>query len=247
MIVAEQVAAALEGGMVTNALNVPAVAAEDLDALGPLPPPRRQPRRSRHRARGRQRRAARLPLPRRARRAGHAPPDRRRAERCLPGRVEETVNYVNAPLVAEERGIEVREEQRRASRHFKNLVTVTAVVGGEEFAVGGTTTGRDDEPRPRARARLRRRDRNRAAHALRRQRRPPGQDRPPRHDPRRGGGQHRQHGRVAEPAALTGAHGAHARQPDPAGGARADRRRARLARTRAPSRSSSRQGAMGRT
>jgi D-3-phosphoglycerate dehydrogenase len=63
------------------------------------------------------------------------------------GRVEEAVNYVNAPLVAQERGIEVREEQRRASRHFKNLITVTAVAAGEEFPVSGTTTGRDDEPR----------------------------------------------------------------------------------------------------
>ena len=31
-------AAALEGGLVTNALNVPAVAAEDLEALGPFIP-----------------------------------------------------------------------------------------------------------------------------------------------------------------------------------------------------------------
>jgi len=33
VIVAEQVAAALEGGVVTNAVNTPSVAAEDLDAL----------------------------------------------------------------------------------------------------------------------------------------------------------------------------------------------------------------------
>ena len=49
--------------------------------------------------------------------------------------------------MAEERGIEVREEQRRASRHFKNLITVTAVAGAKEFMVGGSVTGRDDEPR----------------------------------------------------------------------------------------------------
>src|SRR5206468_7340100 len=34
MIVAEQVAAALEGGLVTNAVNIPTVGAEDLEALG---------------------------------------------------------------------------------------------------------------------------------------------------------------------------------------------------------------------
>ena len=35
----------------------------------------------------------------------------------------------------------------RASRHFKNLITVTAVAGAKEFMVGGSVTGRDDEPR----------------------------------------------------------------------------------------------------
>jgi D-3-phosphoglycerate dehydrogenase len=147
VIVAEQVAAALEGGMVTNALNVPALAAEDLDALGPFLPL-----------------AANLGSLAVELAGGSA--DRldflyqgELAERdtrlltvaalngAFRGRVEEPVNYVNAPLVAQERGIEVREEQRRASRHFKNLMTVTAVIADEEFAVSGTTTGRDDEPR----------------------------------------------------------------------------------------------------
>ncbi len=72
VIVAEQVAAALEGGLVTNALNVPAVAAEDVDALGPYLPLAAQPRRPRDRACRRHGEAARLPLPRRPRRPGHA-------------------------------------------------------------------------------------------------------------------------------------------------------------------------------
>ena len=38
LIVAEQVAAALEGGLVTNAVNVPGVSAEDLAVLGPFLP-----------------------------------------------------------------------------------------------------------------------------------------------------------------------------------------------------------------
>jgi D-3-phosphoglycerate dehydrogenase / 2-oxoglutarate reductase len=147
VIVAEQVAAALDGGMVTNALNVPAVDAEDLDALGPYVPL-----------------AANLGALAIELAGGTA--DRLdfkylgeladRDTRLLTvaalngafrGRVEQAVNYVNAPLVAEERGIEVREERRRASRHFKSLMTVTAVAGGHELVVGGTITGRDDEPR----------------------------------------------------------------------------------------------------
>ena len=38
VIVAEQVAAALEGGLVTNAVNIPTVGAEDLEVLGPFIP-----------------------------------------------------------------------------------------------------------------------------------------------------------------------------------------------------------------
>src|SRR6266511_3145395 len=38
IIVAEQVAAALEGGLVTNAVNIPVIGAEDLELLGPYSP-----------------------------------------------------------------------------------------------------------------------------------------------------------------------------------------------------------------
>ena len=38
MIVAEQVAAALEGSLVTNAVNIPSIGAEDLEVLGPFIP-----------------------------------------------------------------------------------------------------------------------------------------------------------------------------------------------------------------
>ena len=38
MIVAEQVVAALEGGLVTNAVNIPTVGADDLEVLGPYVP-----------------------------------------------------------------------------------------------------------------------------------------------------------------------------------------------------------------
>ena len=38
VIVAEQVAAALDGGLVTNAVNIPVIGAEELEALGPYIP-----------------------------------------------------------------------------------------------------------------------------------------------------------------------------------------------------------------
>ena len=46
------------------------------------------------------------------------------------GRVDQQVNYVNAPLVAAERGIEVAEEQPSASRDYTNLVRVALAAGG---------------------------------------------------------------------------------------------------------------------
>ena len=49
------------------------------------------------------------------------------------------MNYVNAPLVAAERGIEVVEERRRSSRDFTNLIAVSA----GDLRVAGTTIGRD--------------------------------------------------------------------------------------------------------
>jgi D-3-phosphoglycerate dehydrogenase len=147
LIVAEQVAAALEGGVVTNAVNIPAVGAEDLEQLGPFLPL-----------------AAKLGAL--ALELAGGSPERldfryqgTLAERdtrlltvaalngAFQGRVEEPVNYVNAPLVARERGIEVREERRRASRDFTSLVVVTAFTGGEEQTVAGTTIGRENEPR----------------------------------------------------------------------------------------------------
>ena len=60
------------------------------------------------------------------------------------GRVEQPVNYVNAPVVAAEHGVEVGEERRRASRDFTNLVRVEVAGDGEDVRVSGTTIGREN-------------------------------------------------------------------------------------------------------
>lgn len=147
LIVAEQVAAALEGKVVTNAVNIPAVGAEDLEHLGPyLPLATKLGALALELAGGS---PTRLDFAYLGELAEH---DTRlltvaALNGAFQGRVEEAVNYVNAPLVAQERGIEVREERRRASRDFTSLVRITAVAGGEEFPVAGTTLGRENEPR----------------------------------------------------------------------------------------------------
>jgi D-3-phosphoglycerate dehydrogenase len=147
IIVAEQVAAALEGGLVTNAVNLPAVAAEDAEHLGPfLPLAAKLGALAVELAGGT---PTRLDLSYLGELSEH---DTRlltvaALNGVFQGRADQAVNYVNAPLLAEERGIEVREERRRASRDFTSLMGVTAVSGDEEVMVAGTTLGRDDEPR----------------------------------------------------------------------------------------------------
>ncbi|WP_431783295.1 phosphoglycerate dehydrogenase [Streptomyces chumphonensis] len=56
--------------------------------------------------------------------------------------VDDTVSYVNAPLFAQERGVEVRLTTSSDSPDHRNLVTVRGTLGdGEEIAVSGTLAG----------------------------------------------------------------------------------------------------------
>ncbi|WP_157901962.1 NAD(P)-dependent oxidoreductase, partial [Streptomyces kanasensis] len=56
--------------------------------------------------------------------------------------VDETVSYVNAPLFAQERGVEVRLTTSSESPDHRNVLTVRGTLGsGEEVAVSGTLVG----------------------------------------------------------------------------------------------------------
>ncbi|GAA2121692.1 phosphoglycerate dehydrogenase [Streptomyces synnematoformans] len=56
--------------------------------------------------------------------------------------VAETVSYVNAPLFAQERGVEVRLTTSSESSEHRNVVTVRGTLaGGEEVSVAGTLSG----------------------------------------------------------------------------------------------------------
>jgi D-3-phosphoglycerate dehydrogenase len=144
---AEQVVAALTGGVVSTAVNIPAVSAEDMEVLGPF-----------------------LPLARRLGRLAITLAEASSVERLeveylgrvaerdtrlltlgvlvglLAGHTEEEVNLVNAPSLIEERGIEVSERKEVAARDFTDLVRVTIVSGGEHVRVVGTTLGRLHRP-----------------------------------------------------------------------------------------------------
>jgi D-3-phosphoglycerate dehydrogenase / 2-oxoglutarate reductase len=139
VIVAEQIVAALEGGLVTNAVNIPTLRAEDLEALSPyVPLAAKLGRLAMELALGR---AERIELTYYGALSQY---DTRlltvaALNGAFEGHTDQPVNYVNAPVIAAERGIEVAEERKRSSRDFTNLIRV-AVDG---IQVAGTTIGRE--------------------------------------------------------------------------------------------------------
>jgi D-3-phosphoglycerate dehydrogenase len=144
---AEQVVAALTGGVVSTAVNIPSVGAEDMEALGPF-----------------------LPLARRLGRLAMALAEGSSVERieaafmgriadfdtrlltlaviggALEGRTEEQVNLVNAPSMAQQRGIVVEEKSVSEAQDFNELIRVTVVAGAEKVAVAGTGIGPNRVP-----------------------------------------------------------------------------------------------------
>jgi D-3-phosphoglycerate dehydrogenase len=144
VIIAEQVAAALEGGLVSNAVNIPVIGAEDLEVLGAyIPLAAKLGRLAMELAEGRVEELRLTYF------GGLAQYDTRlltvaALNGAFQGRSDQPVNYVNAPVIAAERGVEVREESSRSSRDFTNLVRVEAVSDGKALRIAGTTIGSDD-------------------------------------------------------------------------------------------------------
>jgi D-3-phosphoglycerate dehydrogenase len=140
VIVAEQVVAALDGGLVTNAVNIPTIGADDLEVLGPYIPLAARLGRFAMELAGRDVRKLTIEV------YGElAEYDTRlltvaALNGAFQGYTDQPVNYVNAPVVAADRGIDVVEEKRRSSRDFTNLVAVTA----DAARVAGTTIGNED-------------------------------------------------------------------------------------------------------
>jgi D-3-phosphoglycerate dehydrogenase len=146
VIVAEQVAAALDGGLVSNAINIPVIGVDDLEVLGPYVPLASQLGRiAMELADGT---AQEIVV---AVYGALADYDARvltvaALNGAFQGRADRPVNYVNAPLIAAERGIEVREERSSSARDYTNLVLVELRGEGSSVRVVGTTIGSDHRP-----------------------------------------------------------------------------------------------------
>ena len=144
---AEQIVAALDGGVVSTAVNIPAIGAEDMAALGPF-----------------------LPMATQLGRLAMSLAEGSSVERieaaflgriadfdtrllglavivgALQGRTEEPVNLVNAPTMAHQRGIIFEEKAVSEAEDFNELIRVTVVAGGERVAVAGTGIGPNQIP-----------------------------------------------------------------------------------------------------
>ena len=144
---AEQVVAALTGGVVSTAVNIPAIGAEDMEMLGPF-----------------------LPLATKLGRLAMELAEGSSVERieaaflgriaefdtrllglavivgALQGRTEEQVNLVNAPTMAQQRGIVFEEKSVSEAQDFNELIRVTVIAGDERVAVAGTGIGPNQLP-----------------------------------------------------------------------------------------------------
>ncbi len=146
IVTAEQVRAALTGGVVTNAVNIPAVRPETMEALAPFVPLCEK-------------------LGRLAQGLGDGSVDRVEVEvrgkladhetrllgiatlvGILGGHTEEPVTLVNAPAFAEDRGIELVETTDTLSEDFTELIAVRIESGGESVEVAGTGVGPRNDP-----------------------------------------------------------------------------------------------------
>jgi D-3-phosphoglycerate dehydrogenase len=141
VVIAEQVAAALDGQVVRTAVNIPVVDPRELELLGPFLPLASKL--------GRLAVALAGGWPSQITVAAHGPLaeyDTRlltvaALNGAFQGRVDEVVNEVNAPLIAAERGIAVSEQRVAAAQHYTNLVRVVVGSDGDELEVAGTTVG----------------------------------------------------------------------------------------------------------
>jgi D-3-phosphoglycerate dehydrogenase len=147
VVTAEQVRAALSGGVVTNAVNIAAVRPEAMEALAPFVPLCEKLGRLAQ-GLGGEGSVDRVTAEFSGRIASH---DTRLLGIAvlvgiLSGNTEEPVNLVNAPQMAEERGIELVETKDSSAEDFTELVTVRVHSGDGEVEVAGTSVGPRNEP-----------------------------------------------------------------------------------------------------
>jgi D-3-phosphoglycerate dehydrogenase len=144
---AEQVVAALNGGTVTSAVNMPAIAAEDLEVVGPFVPLcTALGRFATAMAQGMSIERVEVELLGKVGERDARPLSTAVLLGVLSGHTEEDLNAVNVHAVAADRGIELVESRRASARDFSDIIRVTVSSSSERVRVVGTTLGRRHRP-----------------------------------------------------------------------------------------------------
>lgn len=58
--------------------------------------------------------------------------------------LQENVNYVNAPLIAKDRGIEVKVSTSADTKEYTSLITIKVKAGGKDFSIVGTLNSKKE-------------------------------------------------------------------------------------------------------
>jgi D-3-phosphoglycerate dehydrogenase / 2-oxoglutarate reductase len=144
---AEQVVAALDGGTVTSAVNMPAIAAEDLEVVGPFVPLcTALGRFATAMAQGMSIERVEVELLGKVGERDARPLSTAVLLGVLGGHTEEDLNAVNVHTVAADRGIELVESRWGGLGHSSHTPPLTAPSSSERVRVVGTTLGRRHRP-----------------------------------------------------------------------------------------------------
>jgi D-3-phosphoglycerate dehydrogenase len=147
IIVAEQIVAGLTGGVVTYAVNIPSVSKEAMEAIGPfLPLAETLGQLMSAVAEGP---LSKVTVHYEGELAEH---DTRlltlaAAKGLVEAGSDEAVNFVNAPTIAADRGLQVSEALDRRSPDYTNLITLRTTDKQGELTAGGTVFGPKNRPR----------------------------------------------------------------------------------------------------
>jgi D-3-phosphoglycerate dehydrogenase len=145
LMIADQVIAGLTGGFVSTAVNIPAVPAEALEAVRPYLSLAEIMGKLFSRLSETQPSLIEVEFAGEIATLETKPLTLALLKGIFEPVVEEPVTYVNALLLARDRGVEIRESKTPVSREYVNLITMKSVK--DSLKIAGTIFGRGGQPR----------------------------------------------------------------------------------------------------
>jgi D-3-phosphoglycerate dehydrogenase len=146
-MIADQVIAGLKGEFVSNAVNIPLIPADTMEAVKPFLPLAEKLGKLFNRLTGDGINTITFEYVGQISKYDTKLLTIAALKGLFDGVVEEQVNYVNAPIFAEERGIEVNESMKASSQDYINVIRIKGKNGDEEVGVAGTVVGKKNQER----------------------------------------------------------------------------------------------------